>query len=108
MKSNEMNKTNVTAQDSLGQLCLESCQLLLARIDRVRSAVLAEFRENLQEHEHMLKLALNEAEAVAWQTGVPQLVFPTLAMEKVQAAATWHARQQLVRQHRSPAAVTTG
>jgi len=33
--------------------------------------------------------ALNEAEAAAWQTMFPHLVFPALATEKVQAAIAW-------------------
>jgi hypothetical protein len=41
---------------------------------------------------------LNEAEALAWQTEFPHLVFPILAQEKVQSAANWEAHQQAVRQ----------
>jgi hypothetical protein len=73
---------------------LASCRTLLAQIERTKAAILAEFRGTLQAHEHVLRLALNEAEALAWQSGVPQLVFPTLAREKAQAVATWHARQR--------------
>jgi len=47
--------------------------------------------------ERMLQLALNEAEAVAWQTDYPHLLFPELAMEKVQAVASWNHRQTAVR-----------
>jgi hypothetical protein len=41
--------------------------------------------------------ALDEAEAIAWQTDFPQLIFPTLAREKVEAAALWHRQQRGVR-----------
>jgi len=58
---------------------------------------MTEVRTTLNAPEHLLRLALNEAEALAWQTGVPQLVFPTLAMEKVQALRTWDTRQQVIR-----------
>jgi len=45
----------------------------------------------------MLRLALNEAEALAWQTDYPHLVFPTLAMEKAQGLAAWNQRQRAIR-----------
>jgi hypothetical protein len=45
----------------------------------------------------VLKLALNEAEALAWQTDFPHLFFPALAMEKAQATVAWHQRQRAVR-----------
>jgi hypothetical protein len=73
---------------------LASCRTLLSQIEKTKDALLTEFRGTLAAHEHLLRLALNEAEALAWQSGVPQLVFPTLAREKVQALAAWHARQQ--------------
>jgi hypothetical protein len=44
----------------------------------------------------MLRLALNEAEALAWQTLYPHLVFPDLAAEKVRGVAAWNSRQQLI------------
>jgi hypothetical protein len=43
---------------------------------------------------------LNEAEALAFQTEYPHLLFPTLAMEKIQAVSAWQSRQQLLRQRR--------
>ena len=48
-----------------------------------------------------MKLALNEAEALALQTGFPHLVFPALAEEKVHAIAAWHQRQAAL-QHAEP------
>jgi hypothetical protein len=44
------------------------------------------------------QLALNEAEALAWQTEFPQLFFPDLAVEKIQAVARRQTRQQFVHQ----------
>jgi len=46
---------------------------------------------------HLLQLALKEAEAIAWQTGVPELVFHALAEEKLQGVQAWCARQEQVR-----------
>ena len=45
------------------------------------------------EKKRLLDLALNEAEALACQTGVPELVLLTLAEEKVRATRQWLARQ---------------
>jgi len=69
----------------------------MAQVKRVRETVFAEAPPALREQRHALRLALNEAEALAWQTMFPHLVFPVLALEKVQAVMTWNARQQEVR-----------
>ena len=69
----------------------------LAQIARVRAAVFAESTRALGSQERLLRLALNEAEAAAFQTEYPHLVFPALAAEKVRAVAAWNVRQQVVR-----------
>ena len=66
-------------------------------MEKTKLAVLAEFRGTREAHEKLLRLALNEAEALAWQTDFPQLVFPTLAIEKAQAVAAWSAHQRSIR-----------
>lgn len=66
----------------------------LEQLENVKAAIRNEFRDALEAHEHLLHLALNEAEALAWQSGVPELVFPTLAREKAQTVVSWHARQR--------------
>src|SRR5690242_7818137 len=95
MKSNEMNKT-IGPHTSIALACRAMYGSLVERIRSARAAILSEFRDKVEEHEHLLELAMNEAEALAWQTGVPQLVFPTLAMEKAQTAARWHTHQRSV------------
>ncbi len=77
--------------------CLASCKRILAQIARAREAIFAEASRALGAPERLLRLALIEAEAAAWQTPYPHLVFPVLATEKVQAVAAWNARQQSVR-----------
>jgi hypothetical protein len=66
------------------------------------STAIATVRANIN-HDHALlrgqqsrlvRLALNEAEALAWQTQFPHLVFPSLAEEKVRAVLLWHERQE--------------
>ena len=54
----------------------------------------------LRAQEHLLRLVLNEAEAAAWQTAYPDLVFPMLATEKVQAVIAWDAKRQALRRAR--------
>lgn len=80
-----------------GKACAASCQKILAQITATRAAIFAESCQALKAQERLLRLALNEAEAAAWQTLYPQLVFPVLATEKVQAVVAWETRQQAVR-----------
>src|SRR5258708_3677994 len=102
MKTPEQNEQNLTASPSFAKVCLAPCQKLIAQIEKAKDIVLAEFRDTRETHEQLLRLALNEAEALAWQTAYPQLVFPVLAMEKAQAVAAWDARQQSIRRTHSP------
>ena len=81
---------------NLTQVCLASCRKLLAQIEQTKDAIVAEFRESVGASEHLLHLAVNEAEALAWQTEFPHLVFPTLATEKAQAVAAWQSRQMAI------------
>ena len=87
MKRNETN---------FGKACLNGCKRILAQIRNAREAILAEARETIKAQEQMLRLAINEAEALAWQTLYPQLVFPALAMEKVRGVAAWNNHQRTV------------
>src|SRR5579871_4457697 len=102
MKSKPQDRTlpsAVNPQPSLAHFCLASCRKVIAQIERVKAGVLSEWRQKIEAHEHMLELALNEAEALAWQSGFPQLLFPVLAAEKAEAVTTWHARQESLRQY---------
>ena len=92
----------VNAQKNFGVRCVASCRKLLAQIENVRDQVVAEFRDRLDDHKHVLDLALNEAEALAWESGFPQLFFPVLATEKASAVAGWHVRQQSLRRSIAP------
>jgi hypothetical protein len=83
---------NLTESKSFGR-----CRKLLQQIRKLKDSIMSDVRTTLNAPEHLLRLALNEAEALAWQSGVPHLVFPTLAMEKVQALSAWQKHQQLIR-----------
>ena len=64
----------------------------------VRAIIEQEFSALSKHQPRVFQLALNEAEAIAWQTGFARLIFPQLAVEKIQAVAGWHARQESIRQ----------
>jgi hypothetical protein len=84
------------AVQAAANVCIETCQRLAAQIERAKGNLLTELRGTLDVPEKLFRLALGEAEALAWQTDYPHLVFPALATEKVQAAVAWNTRQQFL------------
>src|SRR5687768_12954300 len=62
-------------------------------VNQSRKAVSSEHASHFGSDSQWLRLALNEAEALAWQTDYPHLVFPGLAEEKTAAALAWKRRQ---------------
>jgi len=63
----------------------------------VRALIRREFALLFEQQPRLSRLALNEAEALAWETGFPQLTLPTLAVEKIRSVATWQERQRIIR-----------
>ena len=94
--SSPANENDIT-KPNRKTACLVSCRKIITQIEQTKNEILAEFREAIERHEHLLHLALNEAEALAWQTDFPQLVFPTLAREKAQAVVAWDSHQRTIR-----------
>ena len=94
-----------SAIQTAAQVCVNSYQKLAAQVEQAKQNLLADFRKTLGVPERLCRLALNEAEALAWQTEFPHLLFPTLAMEKIQAVAGWSAKQHWLRVKNSAAAV---
>jgi hypothetical protein len=96
MKTKRTNENLATegVRGTLGHACRECGQKVLAQIRETKAAILAEARETLKGQEQILRLALNEAEALAWQTLYPHLVFAGLATEKIQKVASWDSRQR--------------
>jgi len=68
-------------------------------IRAARAMLERDFACLLKEEPRVLELALKEAEALAWETGVPELVLLTLAEEKAAGVALWHDRQEALRHH---------
>lgn len=87
MRTNELNKIN-TCGPAAGP-GHRGCNF-----EAMKSEVFGEFQPVLARNEHLLRLSLVEAEALARQTEYPCLVFPLLATEKAQKAARWQSRQR--------------
>ena len=71
------------------------------RLQQLRASIETEFAHLHDTRGRLVKLAWNEAEALALQTSFPHLVFPTLAQEKVSAVAVWHQRQAALQRNES-------
>lgn len=92
----QINRVNQGTKVSELERVVSSDAVRLA-IQRAKDAVLFDYAARAGEHARLLRLALNEAEGLAWQTEVPHLVFPALAVEKAEAAVAWHQRQTALR-----------
>src|SRR5947207_1493639 len=79
------------------EFCAACYRKVVGQINKTKETPFNDFRERLGGQENLLRLALNEADALAWQTGYPNLVFPELASEKAQAAAAWEQRQETIK-----------
>jgi hypothetical protein len=98
MKANDSHQENVSIQSASLNGALAVCRQAAALIENAKASILSEFQDSLREYQQLLRLALNEAESIAWQTGYPHLLFPALAREKAQTLAGWQARQRLLKQ----------
>ncbi|HWF20193.1 MAG TPA: hypothetical protein VG754_13060 [Verrucomicrobiae bacterium] len=92
-----MKNNNNKLKGSVSEACAKYCQKILSQVAKTKNAVLAQFRDLVADNEQLLQLALNEAEALAWQTRYPQLVFQDLAEEKAKDVVSWVAHQREVR-----------
>ncbi len=80
------------------QLACSNCyRRALNRLAAVRAEVEREFGRTMAGYEQLLKVVINEAEAISWQTPYPHLFFPGLAEEKAAAAQRWVVHQRAVR-----------
>ena len=104
MNTNNEIQQRVAPKFSLKKACQDYCQKLLAQINQTKQQLFADFREVFGLEDNVLRLALNEAEALAWETDYPHLLFPQLASEKAEAAARWERRQAII--NRSPLSLT--
>jgi hypothetical protein len=85
---------------------LRECRELSRQLYQVKQAVVREFGTAISGQSDLLNSALNEAEALAWQTEYPHLLFPVLAEEKAAGVTRWAARQRSV--HRASRQISLG
>lgn len=77
--------------------CLGESTIVTDALARAKGNLIHQYSQNVEGDQRSLALALNEAEALAWDTGYPHLVFPLLGEEKARATAAWHSRQQTLK-----------
>lgn len=70
---------------------------LASELRRLKAELAAKWTAARPRDAQRFRLALNEAEALAWQTPFPHLFFPALAREKAQHLLAWHERQAALR-----------
>lgn len=74
----------------------KACRELAVQVANIKNGLVREFGMAIGGQSQLLLSALNEAEALAWQTPYPHLFFPALAEEKASAVSRWAARQRSV------------
>ena len=62
--------------------CIGCYEKVLDRLTNVKASIEREFARFTEGNERLLRAAINEAEALAWQTPYPHLLFPVLAEEE--------------------------
>jgi hypothetical protein len=87
MSTQNKNTVNITPD-----LWTLSGQKLIVGFNRAKHDLAAQFADQSDLPLRLFQVALNEAEALAWETEYPQLVFPTLAEEKIAAISSWYDR----------------
>jgi hypothetical protein len=70
------------------ELWIASSAKLIVGLEQAKRDLAAEHKFALPER--LFRVALNEAEALAWETEYPQLIFLTLAEEKIEAMSAWY------------------
>jgi hypothetical protein len=100
MNTTNTNK-NLNVEPTIANRYPQSYKKLMAGMEQVKNRIAGEFQETLESHGQLFQLAMNEAEALARQTDYLYLLFPSLAMEKIQTVAAWQTRQQSLRQRHS-------
>src|SRR5580765_5845845 len=77
-------------------------QTIVAKLNEYKVRLLEEFSHESEAFLHFARLAVNEAESLAWSTPYAHLFLPALAEEKIQYARQWANRQCRVGSNSSP------
>src|SRR5882724_13359689 len=89
--------TTAENEQSFTTFCMAYGRKLITELQRTKEELVSQFRKAFADNERMLRLVLNEAEALAFRTEYPHLVFPSLALEKIERAVEWQRHQQQLR-----------
>ena len=97
MKPNHPFRARTKASGRPERACYGCASRELAvQVANIKNGLVREFGTAIGGQSQLLRAALNEAEALAWQTSYPHLLFPVLAAEKASAVNRWAARQRTV------------
>jgi len=66
---------------------------LAAKLNEYKVSLLEELSSESETFHQLARLAVNEAESLAWSTPYAHLFFPALVEEKIQYARQWTSRQ---------------
>lgn len=83
--------------ENFPRTCLSENNFINTALSETKESLLREYSAKVHLDERLLSLALKEAEALAWQTEYPHLVFPMLAAEKAEATVAWYQRQSKIK-----------
>lgn len=108
-----MPKNKLTGQSNLNhnslmknQSCLDASEprtwghfsaACSSKLGQLKNQLVEKFTAEFSDVQaHLVSLAVDEAQALAVLIGVPHLLLPTLAEEKVQGLRNWTAHQQAI------------
>ncbi|MEO6035892.1 MAG: hypothetical protein ABIQ35_11605, partial [Verrucomicrobiota bacterium] len=80
------------SNDELSRACLNDSGVVNRALVQARDSLIRQFTPKVDGDLRILALALNEAEALAWDTEFPHLLFPLLGEEKARASVAWNQR----------------
>ena len=90
-------RTTAKNEHSITTFCMAYGRKLISELQRTKEELVSQFRKAFTGNQRMLRLVLSEAEALAFRTQYPHLVFPSLALEKIERAVAGQRRQQQLR-----------
>lgn len=88
------NENNGTCAQAHAAFSEDMENRIASQINTVKREIFTQFQGALGTNDHLLRLAIVEADALAHQTEYPHLVFPLLAAEKAETAARWQLHQR--------------
>lgn len=83
MNSNDLKSTNSPQNEIEISPHEPSERTIENRLRRFKRLLVAWINRHAGDQKHLLRSAINEAERLARNTGLPELFFPTLAMERM-------------------------